>query len=78
MSIHNEIIPFGKLCYGAHFRYPGQSSSFAYVKIGHNTIAQWDPNQQATGWVGQGIYSLTDNDEDAAGFVVEFIWRPSS
>ena len=52
---------FDSLCLGARFRYTHDGK--VWVKIGHNTIAEWDPTKVADSWVGQTICCFNDADE---------------
>lgn len=56
-------VPFNALCYGTKFKYD-EADQALFVKIGHNTVAQWDARNTANHWVGQGLFSAFDADAD--------------
>ncbi len=53
--------PFKCLSLGVRFTLPG---SAIWVKIGPDLIAEWDPREITTTWIGQRICSFSDNDDD--------------
>lgn len=52
-------VPFNSLCCGARFRYTPQTK--VWVKIGADSIAEWDPSNVATKWIGQALCSFSDD-----------------
>ena len=54
-------VRFDTLCLGARFRYTHDGK--AWVKIGHNEIAEWDYSKVADTWVGQLICCFNDADD---------------
>lgn len=50
---------FNYLCYGARFRYTPKTK--IWVKIGPDTIAEWDASNVATKWIGQTICAFSDD-----------------
>lgn len=69
MNQNKKTCDFNKLALGTRFRYINGTKVF--VKIAYNTIAAWDESQIDTHWVGQGIYSARDHEDDE--LVVEII-----
>ena len=68
-----SMVPFSKLALGTRFKYDIESvREHAYVKIGHNEVAEWDDSKATVGWVAQGIYSFDEDDKlDTPVIVVE-------
>lgn len=62
MSKTNKVCDFNKLALGTRFRY--LEGDKTYVKLGHDTIAEWSDEQIDTTWIGQGIYSARNQPED--------------
>ena len=54
---------FNKLALGARFRYiqAGSNKNRTWVKIGANTIAEWDEAKKTDNWIGQRICCFTDD-----------------
>jgi hypothetical protein len=59
---------FKKLCLGAKFQY--EAGQKTWVKVGANTIAEWDESQLDTNWVGQQICCFAEDDRDTDQQVV--------
>ena len=53
------LCSFNKLALGTRFRYIDTDSRI-WVKIGANTIAEWDESQKTDAWIGQRICCFTD------------------
>lgn len=54
---------FSKLALGTRFRYINTGNigkKRLWVKIGANTIAEWDEAQKTDNWIGQRICCFTD------------------
>ena len=57
-------VPFSNLALGAKFRYlPDTDETKVYVKIGPNSIAQWDTKKVHDRWIGQLIFCFSDRPE---------------
>ncbi|MCK4816888.1 hypothetical protein KA005_14050 [bacterium] len=54
-----EYCLFRKLALGARFQYANRQKK-VWVKIGANTIAEWDEDQKVDDWIGQQICCFTD------------------
>ena len=54
-----KIASFKSLSFGVRFKYTDGKES--YVKIGSNSIAQWDDNIIDKPWIGQLIFSFTED-----------------
>ena len=62
MNQNTKICDFNKLALGTRFRYINGEKTF--VKIRHDLIAEWNESQIDTSWVGQGIFSAKENQND--------------
>ena len=59
--IINKTVPFSHLAIGAKFRYlPDTDEKKVFVKIGPNTIAQWNNKMVHDRWIGQLIFCFSD------------------
>jgi len=61
-------VPFNCLCLGAKFKYSG--SEKVWVKIGSNSIAEWDRFLVQASWAGQQICCFDETDEGLGREVV--------
>jgi hypothetical protein len=68
---------FSKLALGTRFRHLGEAYrgilDKTYVKIEHNMIAEWDPDNISTGWTAQGVFHFTEDDADSLDVEVEVL-----
>jgi len=51
---------FSKLALGTKFQY-GYADKKVFVKIGSDLIAEWDESKKTDVWIGQGIYSFSED-----------------
>lgn len=58
----SKLVSFKKLCYGAQFKYSADESA-VWVKIGHNTVAGWNPKYVSDSWIGQPICAFAEGDQ---------------
>lgn len=70
MTNSTQLVSFKKLCYGAQFKYSADDAA-EWVKIGHNTVAGWNPKYVSDSWTGQPICAFAEDDQiDADVFLV--------
>jgi len=62
MNNKTQLVSFKKLCYGAQFKYSADDAA-VWVKIGHNTVAGWEPKYVSDSWVGQPICAFAEDDQ---------------
>ncbi len=62
--------PFSDLALGTRFRY-NPSDEQVFVKISPTQIAKWDEDKKTDRWIGQGIYSFSDDENLDTVVVVE-------
>jgi hypothetical protein len=55
--------PFDSLALGTRFAY-NEDISRIYVKISHNTAAEWDDAQIIDYWIGQHVFSAFESDDE--------------
>lgn len=58
----NKIAKFSTLALGTRFKYMNHDR--LYVKLSHNTVAEWNDAQIDTSWIGQGIFSAWEKDNE--------------
>jgi hypothetical protein len=58
----SKLVSFKKLCYGAQFKYSVHDAA-VWVKIGHNTVAGWNPKYVSDSWAGQPICAFAEHDQ---------------
>jgi len=51
---------FNKLALGTRFQYTTGDKNKPWVKIGANTIAEWDESQKTDNWIGQQVCLFTE------------------
>jgi len=57
---------FNALALGTRFQYDPRKhgpQERTWVKIHVNLIAEWNPSQVATSWIGQSVCSFNDKDD---------------
>ena len=68
-----EKVLFSHLSLGVRFKYKKEDER-VYVKIGVElegaSVALWDENEQVSNWVGQPVYSFSEDGKDRKVFVV--------
>lgn len=68
-----RLANFSILALGTRFQY--KDSEQVWVKIGHDTIAKWDPTQMTTNWIGQTTCSATEDGEEIEVKIIGLIWK---
>lgn len=69
-------VKFDSLPLGAKFRYPGHPKVFVKLENGRNGIvAAWD--RPALDWIGQGVYSFAESEQERAKGMVEWVDSPA-
>ena len=62
MEMEKIRAPFYKLALGARFNYLAPDNEIVWVKISHDTIAEWNECLKVENWIGQNICCFSESE----------------